>query len=281
MKRSLRSCFFLSLLTAGTASAQWCTPTGAAAYSVNMPGITNVTLNTINRTSAFIENSANNYTNTGLTTNLTKGQQYTISITHTRDAVIFPTVQNNIRVWIDYNVDGQLDDVGETVVSLDFQTFGTTTVNFTVPMSATTGNTRLRVTAKMSSQGGHTLPTPCNIPADPGGYHGELEDYTVNLITTFGLEEYNFISSLNVFPTPASYNNVIELEYAIASNGETAIELYNLSGQLVASLFNGEEVSGMHSHTFSFEGLSVTAGVYVIRLRAGSAVLTKRLILVN
>ena len=202
MKRSFRSFFFLSLAVAGTASAQWCTPTGAAAYSSNMPGITNVTLNTINRTSTAIENSANNYTNTGQSTTLSKGTQYTISITHTRDAVVFPNVQNNIRVWIDYNQDGQLDDPGETVVSLDLQTFGTTTANFTVPLTALSGNTRMRVTAKMSAQGGHTFPTPCNIPADPGGYHGELEDYNLTITGSSAVEEFNVINSLSLFPSP-------------------------------------------------------------------------------
>jgi len=109
-------------------------------------------------------------------------KQYTISITHTRDAVIFPDARNNIRVWIDYNNNGTLDDAGETVVSFDQQTFGTTTGSFTVPTTATLGNTRMRVTIKMSDDAGHTLPTPCDNPPDPLGYHGEFEDYTVNII---------------------------------------------------------------------------------------------------
>src|SRR5690242_4856215 len=180
MRKITKTIFILMFaLTCGiTAQAQWCTVTTAIPYSPDMPGITNVTLNTINRNSLPIENYPNNsYVNTGISTTLNAGQTYSFSITHTRDAVNFPTARNNIRVWIDFNHDFSFDDPGEMVVSLDFQTFGTSTAMITIPSSVTVGPTRMRVTAKMSSDAGHSVPTPCDNPADPLGYHGEIEDY--------------------------------------------------------------------------------------------------------
>src|SRR6185503_7425692 len=104
--------FIASVLSPAT--AQWCPVTTALPYSPDMPGITNVTLNTINRTSLPIENYPNNsYVSTGISTTLTAGQTVAVSITHTRDVNIFPSARNNIRVWIDYNLDYSFDDPGE------------------------------------------------------------------------------------------------------------------------------------------------------------------------
>lgn len=170
----------------------WCTPTGAGAYASTMPGITNFTLNTINRPSNDLENTTNNYTNTGMSTTLTAGSTYTVTMTYTIDATICPDM--NLRVWIDYNRDGQLDDPGETAITSNNQTSLSYSGSFMVPTTAVNGTTHCRVTAKMTSNGGHTLPTPCNVPADPLGYHGELEDYTI--IITGGVSSVNDFSGI-------------------------------------------------------------------------------------
>src|SRR5215213_7249975 len=133
-KTTIRIFIFLSfLVNSMPLSAQWCNVTSAIPYSADMPGITNVTLNTINRNSLPIENyPANSYVNTGVSTTLNAGQTYSFSITHTRDAVVFPTARNNIRVWIDYNHDFSFDDPVEMAVSLNYQTYGTSMAMITI-----------------------------------------------------------------------------------------------------------------------------------------------------
>ncbi len=271
------------LLATGISVAQsYCVPPGAVPYNADQPGITNVTLNTINRTSLDIENFPNNsYVMTTSSTSLTKGNTYPISITHTRDANLFPNVQNNIRVWIDLNQDGQLDDPGETLLSMDLQTFGTTMGNITIPTSATTGNTRMRVTIKMSSQGGHTLPTACDVPADPLGYHGEIEDYTVNLLLPSGVEEFNVINAFDLSPNPAANGTAVQMNFSLENASHVDAAIFNLAGEKVAQLLNKEFAAGSHTNVLSTDGLNLGAGVYFVRLNAGGAVLTKRLILVN
>src|SRR6185295_10830948 len=159
-------------LSSFRSSAQWCTPV-VQPYGPTTPGITNFSMNDINRSSEAIENPDDGYVLTGLSTTLHRGQTYTISITHTVDAYICPDM--NLRVWIDFNINGTLNDAGETVLTLDHHTAGMYTATFTVPATASVGTTRLRATAKMSNLGGHTPPTPCNFPFDPLGYHGEVE----------------------------------------------------------------------------------------------------------
>jgi hypothetical protein len=214
----------------------WCVPATAIPYSTNMPGITNFTCNTINRNSAAIENyPGNSYVMTGLSTTLVKGNTYMVSVTHTRDAVFFPTARNNIRVWIDYNYDGQLDDPGETVVTLNLQPYGTSTASFTVPASSPTVTTRMRVTAKMSADAGHTFPTPCDIPPDPLQYHGEIEDYTVNIGVT-GIDDSHF------FPGSV-YASQGVLNYALAKAATVNIDVFDMLGKKISSVAEQEKQS--------------------------------------
>ncbi|MEO8211080.1 MAG: hypothetical protein ABI840_11025, partial [bacterium] len=78
MKKSL---LLLLIITSHIAQAQWCVPTTALPYNSNMPGITHVALNTINRFSTDLENYPNNsYVLTGMSTELTPGQTYNFTI---------------------------------------------------------------------------------------------------------------------------------------------------------------------------------------------------------
>jgi len=82
--------------------SQWCVPTTVLPYSIDMPGITHVVFNTIDRISSDLEDYPNNnYTNTGLSTSVVRGMTYSFSMTYTIDPSICPDM--NLRVWIDYN----------------------------------------------------------------------------------------------------------------------------------------------------------------------------------
>lgn len=234
MKKKLRkvlSVFGCLTLIYVHTSAQWCVPNTIIPYATTMPGITHVAVGDINRSSADLENyPANSYVNTGMSTDLVMGNTYTISITHTIDASICPDM--NIRVWIDYNMDFSFDDAGETVILADHHAAGTYTGTFTVPPTAVPGMTRMRITAKMSNLGGHTLPTPCDFPPDPLGYHGEDEDYTVNLINATGVTSVNENSStLSVYPTLIAGQAKITFS-AVAA---TSLALFNVQGETVWS----------------------------------------------
>jgi hypothetical protein len=215
-----------------SASAQWCIPTTIIPYAPSMPGITHVVIGTIDRTSLDLEHyPQNSYVNTGLSTDLEIGNTYTISITHTIDASICPDM--NLRVWLDYNLDYSFDDAGETAILVNHHAAGTYTGTFTVPANATPGTTTMRITAKMSDLGGHTLPTPCDMPnPDPLGYHGETEDYTVNIINATGINQAPALSStLSVFPTVITDHATI----SVLSSEFNSVKLSNAIGEIVWS----------------------------------------------
>jgi len=106
---------------------------------------------------------------TGMSTTLRKGTQYTITITPTWTGTLY---DEGYGVWIDYNNDGDFVDAGEEVFTVNPNQDITVSGNFTVPLSASETETRMRVTLRYDQ-----VPGPCD-----AFIWGEVEDYTLKLI---------------------------------------------------------------------------------------------------
>ncbi|NHN27380.1 T9SS type A sorting domain-containing protein [Flavobacterium jejuense] len=146
----------------GTTNPTYCTSKG---NNVSDEYIGRVQLNTINNTST----GNNGYSDfTSISTNLTKGTSYTITVTPTWTGTVY---SEGYAAWIDYNQDGDFDDAGELVWSKATSTATPASGSFTVSSSASNGATRLRVSMKYNG-----TPTSCETFS-----YGEVEDYTVNL----------------------------------------------------------------------------------------------------
>lgn len=271
---------FLFAFVSSAKAQTYCTVTGAPYASVQ-PGITNFQLNTINRTSSNSESGSSVMVTTGLSTTLVRGQSYSISLSHSEDATNFPGARNNIRIYIDYNQNFVLTDAGETAITVDNQNPGTTyTASFTVPMTATLGSTRLRATAKMGADAGHTVPTPCNSPADPIGYHGEIEDYTVTIVATTGIDENKLnLFNATVFPNPFSETAI--LKYELKEDINVAIEIYNVLGEKVASINKDKQSIGEHQFEIGSTVLPKAKGLYYVKIISGEVSQTIKLVYVN
>ena len=168
-------------------------PYCAAGYddAVGMPvdhHISNVTLGTLNNTSGAVQYPGAHYAyyNTVTAPNLTKGSSYPLSVTHDGGASI-----HFVAVYIDFNHNNDFSDAGERV--LQYTINGPSipnpaTATVAIPMTATTGVTRMRVMVFEDDNYTWTLlstnATPCT--ADATGYldWGETEDYNVNIVGT-------------------------------------------------------------------------------------------------
>ncbi len=268
MKKSTQRILILAagLLTGSSAMAQsWCTPTTGSttmnSYGSNSPVITNVTFNTINRTTAASLKEL--YVNTGVTTNVTKGQTYNFSMTYTQDQSICTVYA--IRVYIDWGRDGSFTNVGTDLpISLSGQTATTITGTITVPLTASTGTTRMRVCMKMDGCG-HTAIDPC-VPPENFGWHGEIEDYSLNVGAT-GIQEMNELIGFNVFPNPVSTSATITVHSdVIKNNSDLSFFVYDVVGQEVTS----QRIS---SESTVFDRQNLPKGVYFYKLQGSGHVL--------
>lgn len=151
--------------------AQYCAPT-LKPLSGNY-GLTNVTLNTINNNTAtqqgYIDYSAS------IGTTLYKNGTYSISITAGQSTQI-------ALCWIDWNQDFDFDDQGESYnMGTGILGGATVTLNFTVPLSAMLGTTRLRV-ASGATAIYPSLPNACGVPN--ALMNGCVEDYALIIAET-------------------------------------------------------------------------------------------------
>lgn len=83
---------------------------------------------------------------------------------------------------------------------------------------------------------------------------------------------------------PNPFNPQTELRYDLARSGPVRLSVYNLRGQLVRVLVDGERPAGRYTLTWTGvdqRGRSVASGVYVARLRADGQELTERMVLVR
>ncbi len=77
------------------------------------------------------------------------------------------------------------------------------------------------------------------------------------------------------FPNP--FNPATQIEYSIIKDEFVSLKIYNVLGQLVESLVNGNIKAG--NHTVTFDGTNLSSGVYYYRLEAGNNVLVKKMLL--
>ncbi|MGY5354207.1 GEVED domain-containing protein [Wenyingzhuangia sp. IMCC45467] len=120
-------------------------------------------------------NSANKYTYyNNSTTSVNKNTNYTLTISYR--AQKWNTYY--IKIWIDYNNDGDFIDANEEIFALTGTSNSNSSVsesfNFTIPSGAATETTRMRAAIKHNSG----APTP----QDLGYQNGEVEDYNINIL---------------------------------------------------------------------------------------------------
>lgn len=85
---------------------------------------------------------------------------------------------------------------------------------------------------------------------------------------------------LAVKPYPNPFNPATNLKLTLPSNSsDISFEIFNMLGQRVKVLYNGQLDAG--EHNFQFNGSSFATGVYLYRVQIGKKVLTGKLLLVK
>ncbi len=146
-----------------------------------------------------VSTGGSGYTNfTAISTNVIAGTNQTITITPTWTSTIYP---EGYAVFIDYNADLDFLDAGETVYTRAATTATPIVGTFTIPVTATLGPTRMRVSLKYNG-----VPTSCETFS-----YGQVEDYTVNIVspTTIVSAKFNI---------EGYYDNSIHLMRPVKAN---------------------------------------------------------------
>ena len=235
--------------TGGGTTVSYCASKGT---SVAYEWIDYVKLGTIARTSTA---DAGYYNGTATSTSVAAGSSQTISFSAGFASTAYTEYW---KIYIDYNQNGVFTDAGELVVSGSSASTGTLTGTFTVPTTAKSGATRLRVVMSDAS-----ATTSC------GSYsYGETEDYTVNITggalapqgvaTIAGNTLSNSVEkSVSLFPNPAS--DVLNI--ALASKAEVV--------SATVTDLRGARVAGARFEGGQLNVAGLAKGIYLLTVSDG------------
>ncbi len=112
-----------------------------------------------------------------------------------------------------------------------------------------------------------------NPDPNPGGWGGWS-------LKKQGQEEFNIITELKAFPNP--FKEDLNLSFNLSQEERTTIEIFNIQGQRVHTLLSEIAPKGEHRVLWDGkdqDGQPMPAGIYMVRLRAGKALINQKVIL--
>lgn len=79
---------------------------------------------------------------------------------------------------------------------------------------------------------------------------------------------------LSIFPNPVSNTGQVNLTYDLTKSGTITLNVYDITGKLVATPYQGYEIAGSHMLNFSAARHGLSAGMYYLELNAGGEIFT-------
>ena len=233
-------------LTVSVTNVGICTPESDCSYGDGMTSFEFAEISNLD--SGCSELGYGDYTD--LSTDLLQGETYDMTFSTGYGSQVF-------RVWIDYNDDFvfSLDElIVDNPTLAQGQAAGnyTGTLPITIPESASLGEHLMRV--KSNWQVG--------VPDDAceGTEYGETEDYTVNIISSLGMDDLTTNSDLSVFTNDNKMFNII-----LTSDfyGTADLTVFDVTGKrVIFHRFNKETATFEYDLDMSY----MPAGVYLVKV---------------
>jgi hypothetical protein len=226
----------------------------STATSTSYEEITNVTLGNLNNSSTPSGAMYTDFSQTVSPANIAPGSNAAMSIT--TDFAPGYSISYNcyVKMYIDFNRDGDFDDNLEQVFATNTTSSNTVTGNIFIPGNASLGLTRMRVVFREGGSSATT--TPC------GTYSwGETEDYLVSIAP--------------VIPQDAGVNNINIPTIVNNASQNASVVIENYGSQIINSLQISYSVNNGTSSIINYNtplavGASATVNLGSLSLQAGS-----------
>jgi hypothetical protein len=213
-----------------------------------------VRLGSINRSSS---KDAGYYNGTATSTSVAAGSSQTISYSAGFASSAYTEYW---KIYIDYNQDGDFTDSGETVVSRTSKSSSTLSSTFTVPATAKSGRTRLRVLMSNKS-----ATTSC------GSFtYGETEDYTLTITGGAARTSARLAATdYGVYPNPAT--DVLTISAPAGHDAATlGVRVYDVRG--------AEQPQARYGAKGQLDVSGLSKGVYLLTITDGQQVSHQRFV---
>ena len=106
------------------------------------------------------------------------------------------------------------------------------------------------------------------------------DSFTVDIVTGIAENEINLPIEYTLkqnYPNP--FNPATRIKYQIPDAGLVSLKVYNLLGEVVATLVNEEKSAG--TYAVEFDATGIPSGIYFYKLQAGSFIETKKMVLLK
>ncbi|OGX86180.1 hypothetical protein BEN47_01070 [Hymenobacter lapidarius] len=177
------------------------------------------------------------------------------------------------KVYIDYNQDGDFTDASELVVSGSSSSTGTLSGTFTVPSTAKTGNTRMRLVMSDAS-----ATTSCN-----SYNYGETEDYTVSITGGAAIAGFSGSTSSSLTGNTSLLGDEAARTLQVYPNPATDAVRIVLPGNAEATMVTVTDLRGARVSTTTFSNgtlnvSSLARGMYTLTVSDGQKTFHQRLV---
>ena len=133
----------------------------------------------------------------------------------------------------------------------------------------------------MAAAGNNVLFTWSDARNDGDGYDIYGSIFKLSILTDVNEKiKNNLTNSFYLFQNyPNPFNPITTIRYEIPKQSKVELVVYNILGDEVAVLINGEKVPG--SYDVKFDGSKLASGVYFCRLKVGEYSQTKKIVLLK
>lgn len=226
---------------------------------------TGVVFNTISNLNTGKPSGYSDYT--GLSTDVNRESSYDLSVFANSDG----NYQIITYAWIDWNQNCVFDsneeyDLG-TSVNINNQLTANSPLSITVPADAVLGSTIMRITTKYTDPNANQFPTSCE-----NGHDAEVEDYTVNVLTSLSVDDFEF-EGFALFPNPNNGSFTVNLN--TVSQNPLTIEVFDIRGRSIYRK-SYSNVSGEFREEVNLN--AVQSGMYMVNVTDGERRITKKII---
>ncbi len=218
-------------------------------------GIANVTLGAINNTTGPGSDGYKDYTCSSRDTTLKGGTSTPISIT-TGTAQV-----ENVRVYIDYNNNGNFNTANELVYTSSALTNHNGFI--TVPSTGVVFYTNLRM--RVISDFNPITNSCSNVT------FGQVEDYTVYIMNPNSTASLVAGESLSIFPNPS--NGQFRMNYVFEGKKHLSVIITDVTGRRVYS----EQLTATDNYNQQLDLSALSKGIYLIKINSESNTITQKL----
>ncbi|NOY50180.1 MAG: T9SS type A sorting domain-containing protein [Chlorobi bacterium] len=111
------------------------------------------------------------------------------------------------------------------------------------------------------------------------GLAGLIVDYVDSArVIVEGIDQTEIVKNnkINIFPNPAK--DIVNISFDMRETSHVNLKLFDLKGMEIADIFNGNIEQGQSNITFSFMEFGTTPGIYIVQLKSGGSLISKRVI---